>query len=360
MNVETTLTDELNTVAASVQAPPPPAVSALVQEAEHVRALRTRRRLIASAGLAAAAVVAAIVLGAQLGKPSASPPPAPQPTVKPMSTGAPPRIPFVAGSKLYVDGRLRRGVWLEVVTAGRTSVATRGVGDGYSVPAVVLFRDGVEVAHFKADFGALLSPKGTKVAWLEVGDGTARVVVRDMDSGRDLGRLSVDRLLFVHDEGAEENEGWENLEKVADDGTVTYGGVVVMHTWQPGSAPVDHKPSPPGRDFQGYPGRAGYVWVGPDGTWGAWQTDRHGRSEPDAADQVNWKPDGITAQRSGEPTTRITFALPLGAQTQHVIWESSTDLLVVVSEDPAGEIARYLRCSITRRTCELAPTPTDP
>jgi hypothetical protein len=360
MNVEQTLTQELETVARSFDAPPPPAVAALTQAAERTRT-RTRFRGAVITLAAAAAVVGAVVAGGQLGGPDSAPSPThPTPTHAEgqLPTGPPPRLPYILQQHLYIDGKAQPGLWSWVTTAGRTTMAL----PDETGEQVVLFHDGVEVARLPrtVDTEAIrLSPLGTKVAWSEHDNDSAHLVVRDMETARELGRLAVDRATFVHD--GDENEGWENVQEVADDGTVTYGGVLVVHTWKPGTAPVDHDPTSYLQGPQGYPNRAYAVTESPDGTWGAWASDRRGDPDPAIGEDGALVFDGVTVQRPGEPGSRFTFGMPSGTtEVRQVIWESSTDLLVLVVGDVLdGLPQQYLRCNVVQRTCEHASTPAD-
>lgn len=363
MNVEQTLTDELDAVARSFEAPPPPATRRLVDQAQRSRR-RVRLRL-ATTLVAAAAVIAAIVAGTQLGRPNAAPSPThPTPTRVDgqLPTGAPPRLPYVLHQHLYVDGKAQPGLWSGVTTAGHTTLAFTGGHDGNDGQPV-LFHDGVAVAPLPArgvDAQSVrLSPLGTKVAWTEYDNDSAHLVVRDMETGRELGRLSVDRETFAHD-GAE-NEGWENVQSVADDGTVTYGSVVVVHTWKPGSAPVDHDPVGYQQTPEGYPHRANLVVESPDAAWGAWQTDRHGDPDPPTGDDGALVFDGVTVQRPGQPGSRFTFAMPDGTtEVRQLVWETPADILVlVVGAVLDGLPEELVRCDVVKRTCEHASTPED-
>jgi hypothetical protein len=219
----------------------------------------------------------------------------------------------------------------------------------------VLFRDGVEVARLTkpGSMDAMLSPDGTKVAWIEQDRNAGVLVVHDMETGRDLGRRPVATTRFV---GGEETEGWENLVAVANDGTATYGNVVTRHTWKPGRAPVD-SPAPTEELIPGFPTRAGWVWLRPDGVWGAWQTDRTG--DPAPGPEGDGPLDGITLQHPSDPASRFTIALPTGTDARRLEWETSTTLLVTVFEDRDGNEWHFLRCAIVDRRCERAPTPSD-
>lgn len=348
MNLEQTLVDELAFVADHAQPPIPPNVSDLVRTAQRART-RTVVTRIGGSALVAAAVVAAIVLGSQISRPGAAPTPThPTPTPGELALGAAPRIPYVLDGRLYIDGKALPGTWSNVQTAGRTSIAFNGPEDDENNP-VVLFHDGVEVARLTraGAMDAILSPRGTKVAWIEYAGKTATLVVHDMDTGRDLGRR---RVAQTGSNGGEETEGTEALGSVADDGTVTYGSVLVTHTWTPGSEPIDSTPDPQAGLAAGFPQRAGYVWLRADGVWGAWQTDRTGDPAPGGEEGAPL--DGVTLQHPNDPSSRFTIALPAGSDARRLEWETSTTLLVTVFEDIDGTRWHYLRCDIGDKTCE--------
>ena len=113
MHVEQILTDELRSVAASFDAPPPPGAG-LVRDAEraHTRTLRTR---LAGTVLVAAAVVGAIVIGTQVGRPSTTPPPT---NPSPSPSYYAPGVPYVLDGVLYVDHEPQPGSWAQAETVG--------------------------------------------------------------------------------------------------------------------------------------------------------------------------------------------------------------------------------------------------
>ena len=349
MNVETAVTAELQTVVGRVTAPPPPATATLVRRAEQTRS-RARLRRVGVVGLVAAAVVAAVVIGSQLGKPDASPVPTPQPTSLP--TGAPPRVPYVSGSTLYLDGGVVPGVWGGVKTVAGTTLGSLESGTS-GTSTEVIFLAGREVGRLtrvSSNQDVLLSTDGTKVVWVERDGQRFFLVVRDIPTWRELGRLEVDRSKLGH-LGAE-NEGWETVQSVANDGTVTYSSVVVSHTWKPGNDPVDHAVRP--EEPAGYPEGVAGVEISPDGSWGAWSTDRHGviTSDPDELA----KTDGVTVQHPHQPASRFTIALPVDTDARALTWESTTDLLVTVFDDVDGTTWHFVRCSTVTRRCEEVPT----
>lgn len=350
MNLEQTLTDELASVAGSLDVPPPPATAAVVQQAAQ-RRQRSRLRWTATTLLAAAAVVAAVVVGSQVGGPDAGPQPT-HPTPTGLPTGAPPRVAYVSGSRLYLDGRVVPGSWGGVDVVGGTTLGYLDGAHG-GVGTRVLFRNGREIGritHVSVAQPSILSPDGTKLAWVEREGGRFFLAVLDVPTWRELGRLQVDRSRLGH--LGTEDEGWETVTSVTDDGTVAYGGVVAAHTWRPGSAPVDVAPRP-SVESTDFPHSTGGVVVSPDGAWGAWITDRHGKATTDYG-QVS---DGVTLAHPGQPASQFTLGLPAGTDGHLLTWESSTDLLVTAYDDPRGDRWHFLRCNVLTRRCEVAPTP---
>lgn len=197
----------------------------------------------------------------------------------------------------------------------------------------------------------MLSPDGNLVAGVEVNPSwtEGRVVLHDLRTGRDVGRLSVDpNLLTVDDDRAEHVVGLDN------DGTVTYGGLSAWHTWHPGSRPVDTPVPKDGMLHPGFPRFSNPVWLSPDESWGAWLTRGDGSNPPPDTDPSGML-EAVTVQRPGRPATRFTIRLP-GAHPAWLSWESGSDLLVTLDDPSLRSPARYLRCSIDTRTCERAPT----
>jgi hypothetical protein len=365
VNVEQTLTDELASVAGSIGVPPPPAAAALVQEAETARS-RRRLRVAATTLLAAAAVVAAIVAGNEIGRPDAAPSPAPQPTAdstaRParLPTGAPPAIAFVKNDRLYVDDRVQPGSWVSVLNRGATAVGY--VDDGNDLTqTIVLFRDGSEItrAVSAASQIVVLSPDGTKAAWVERDGSSWYLAAYDVANRRELGRLPVDAHVLGH--VGRETEAWETLRSVDDQGVVTWGGVVRGHVWTPGSAPRDTAPEAPRpTPSAAYPVRSDIVTVSPDGAWGAWTVDHTGEQPQGGSDIPDQYDVEVTAQRPGQPASAIHFRLPRNTNASGTDWESNGAFLVTVFEDPTGVSWHYVRCVIATRKCEVAPTPADP
>jgi hypothetical protein len=353
MNVEQTLTDELETVARSVGIPPPPAVALLVREAEASH----RPRLIRSGAtvlVAAAAVLGVIALGNGLDHPGAAPSPT-HPTKSatdgPLPAGAPPRIPYVVHGTLYILGRPVTGKWWDVETVQGTTVAVRA---DQAIGRPVLFLD-EEPTHLLDDAvgAARLSAKGTKLAWLEKSGSSAHLVLYDVLARRELGRVPVDPRLLYNEEGTQ-----ISIRALDDDGTVTYGGELGMLRWGPGAAPT----SVTGSDVEstaGFPAGSIEVHQNGDGNWGAWLTDRDGAS-PTAVMAKKGVLDGVTFQAPYAPRSRFTIALPGGYEARTLTWESATEVLLTYSDHPDSPFTRFLRCSVEDRHCELVPTPGDP
>jgi hypothetical protein len=353
MNVETILTEELQVVAGAVQPPPPP-VAELVRLAERSRT-RGRAGRVAAVVLVAAAVVVAIVIGSQVGRPTTAPPPAHHSKgATPLAVGEAPRIPYVLGTTLYLDGKPRPGTWLGVETAGDITLASRAAApDNYADTDAVLFRDGAQVYVVRhVHSGPELSPRGTKLAWIEVVDGTPVLVVRDLAADRELGRLPLDTPVDPDVESA------ETVQSVDDGGTVSYGSVLVSHTWRPGTVPVDQGPPSPSQSPPGFPNVL-ELTMSPDQTWGAWLTDRRGRNVGNRTD-YDGVLDGVTVQKPGDRGSRLTIPLPAGTDLRGVVWESSTDVLLTVADNAVGDRTHYVRCSRLNRQCEIARTPSTP
>lgn len=347
MNVEQTLTDELQTVATGVSAPPPPAVDALVRRAGHERT-RARVTRVGGVVLVAAAVVGAVVIGSQIGRPTSAPPHGPADNPTSLPTGGAPAVPYILGETLYVDGKPQPGTWIGVSTAGGNTLAIQSAGAGSSDVKGVLFRSGALVETLPAGAEAMLSPHGTKLAWFEVSGRTADLVVRDLTTDREMGRLPLDPDTITGD-----SEATVHMTAIDDDGTVHWGGVLVSRSWKPGSTPVDVAEPAQTPDVPGFPRVATGVVQSPDEAWGAWLTDRDGRSET-SSDVTAF--DGVTLQAPGERGSRFTIALPVGTDVRALAWESATDLLLTVFDDPDGAREHLVRCRVTDRQCEIAET----
>jgi hypothetical protein len=288
-------------------------------------------------------------------RPATTSPVAPTSSSTPTSlpVGAPPAVPYVVGTRLYLGGKAQPGIHGVAATHGRTTLITIGNSDGGDTARYEVLRDGKAVARFTTRY-AVVSRDGSKVAWVAVDRTSAHLVEIDATTGHEIDRTSLDRSLYAHE--GEESEAWETLVRVDDDGTVSFGGVAASHTWKPGHAPVDvplrNDSAPPA----GFPWRAGWdAALSPTTDWGAWPTDRNGRTDVHGTN--GWVNDGVTLQRRGRPATKETIVLPHGFNAGGLTWESATNLLVHVSDDPDQAHWQYLRCDITTRSCELAPTP---
>lgn len=333
MNVEQILTEELRSVAASVEAPLPP-IAGLVRDAEHART-RTLRTRLAGTVLVAAAVVGAIVIGTQVGRPSTAPPPTnPSPSPSYYASG----VPYVdRKGTLHIDHQPQPGQWSRAVTVGEYTAAFPRDEDPLTDTAVIL-RNGVRVGVVPDVFyGPEFSPEGTKMAWFTATRYTGELVVRDLAGFRDLGRLPVQ---------LGSADGTQPRLRVEDDGTVFYNTSYPTDdrnwSWKPGGARVS-VPAPPPED--GIPNPAGFqgiratVRLSPDHLWGAWLTDQDGGRL--AADEG---PGGLTVQKPGEPDSR--FTIPAAVATgpgSMAIWDSPTRLTIV------GDSA--VACDIVERWC---------
>jgi hypothetical protein len=330
MNVEQTLTDELQTVASTVAAPPPPAVTALVRRAERQR---TRARVTRSGGtvLVAAAVVAAVVIGSQIGRPTTAPPPA-NPSPSYYAAG----VPYIDEGTLYIGHKPQPGTWIFAESVGAFTAAQR------ADQSTVILRDGVEVERIDGLVYVLrLSPDGTKAAWIvATGPDAGVLVVRDLVDARELGRLP----LVLHPNG---DEGLGFSLTVTAKGKVFYDLNDTSWSWTPGGgAPT--KTEQPGND----PGPAGFasptdfagidasVRLSPDHLWGAWLTTGSRR-------QVN-------VQKPGDSGSRFTIALPDGIRGGPVQWESPTVALVFAEQATEDGRQRIVACDIVTRKCNDA------
>ncbi|MGY2877042.1 hypothetical protein ACVW00_004232 [Marmoricola sp. URHA0025 HA25] len=356
MNIEETLTDELATVARSVEPPPPPAVATLVQEAGRTRR-RTGVRWATTTFLTAAAVLAAVFAGTELGGPDAAPQPTrPTPTKKAetFSVGTPLRT-YVdpANGDLYIDGTRQPGSWDDATTLGDLTLGFGRTRTASGSNTVGVFRGGRRVGtlHDLADYDIKTSPDTGTIAWVEDHDKTGVIVVDRVsaDGVRELGRLTVRTLLINADD-----ESHENLISVADDGTVTYGGVLGGHAWRPGGSPHDADISSYLYGPQGFPSHADYVQPNPASTWGAWLTDQ---ADPgDGGGEVSWS--AVAFQQPGRPETKVRIAMPAPyADVRGLYWESDTDfILATFNGDTTVHVEKgYVRCDVVTRSCEVAP-----
>jgi hypothetical protein len=356
MNLEQILSDELRTVADETAAPPPPAFAALVRESRVARRREVRRRGT-TAVLVAAAVLTAVVLGSRVDGPDAGPSPAPQPTSVPtaLPTGAPPAIAFIEGDTLYVGGQAQQGSWTAVSTRGRTSLAHLDDETRNGIGTIALFRHGSLVVAIPHTQQAVLSPAGSRAAWLEQDGSRWFAVVYDLVSDNEQGRVAVDAQDLGH--VGKETESWESISAVDDAGVVTWGGVLRSHTWTPGSAPVEWAPAAPGRTSGDFPVADGVVSLSPDGTWGAWMVDHSGEQEQGTSETPDQWTIEAFAQRPGDPASRIQFKLPRNTPPVDIVWETEDNILLQVSDDPTGITWHFLRCAVATRRCEVAPTP---
>ena len=328
MNLEQTLTDELRTIAAAAQAPPPPAPETLVRAAGRARR-RTLATRVGATGLVAAAVVAAIVLGSQVGRPHAAPSPA-----KPTPSYAAPGVPYLFDGGLYVDHRRQPGEWFTVQSFGDHTIALAADS------TATILRDGHEVMHVDGVVQAVsLSFDGTKAAWLvDDGPGHGILVVRDLASSRELGRLR-----FAIDPAA----GFSLT--VRNDGTAYYDAGNRSWRWVPGSAapvPSEQQPSQLPEHPAGFDGVPAPVRLSPDHLWGAWLTGPDGAAPADPEGHQL----GLTVQRPGDPRSRFTIPVPPGSDVAPIPFWLSPTTINLTGQD-------QLLCDIVARTCRKGPTP---
>ena len=349
MNLEQILGEELREVGAAIHPPPAPPAELLVREAERART-RTLVRSGVSVVLAAAVVLAIVAFGAHLRNPDAAPVPAPQPHELPTGTPLAAYVDHIG--RLHVEGVVQTGTnWVDnPVRFGDVTVAhSEAAGN-----PVALFLGSRKVATlpplFK-DGEPEISPDHRTVAWAEPVGGTGFVVVARLSSTglTELGRLKVPALALDSD-----NEGHESLVAVADDGTVTYGGLLGGHAWTPGGQPRDVDiPEFSDNTLPGFPDGAYDTLVeNPAGTWGAWLSDEVTPAAAGAA--VEWTTLGL--QQPRKPGTRVLIEMPPAeAHLLMLAWQDDTHVLLTVTE---GETAFHvLRCDIETRKCEHAPMP---
>jgi hypothetical protein len=358
MNFEQTLTDELATVARGLDAPAPVDTSELVRRAEQART-RTRLRVAGVTVVAAAAVVAAIVAGTRLSGPDAAPSPAkptPTRTADALPVGRPLHTFVDPGDgKLYLDGTLEPGAWSDATTVNGLTIAFARTASASGAEAVGLFRGArrVGVVHDVADHVVRTSPDAGTIAWVERQDKAGLIVVAAVrpDGIDELGRLSVATLVRGVDD-----ESHERLIGVADDGTVTYGGVTGGHSWKPGDTPRPADISSYLYGPEGFRARAQDVHLDPSGAWGAWLTSP---ADPGAGGgEASWG--SVTFQKAGEPGTKARVAMPeRDKDVRDLYWESETDVaLVIYDGNPfTHELREYVRCDVVTASCELAPEP---
>lgn len=352
MNIEPSLTSELKTVAAGVDVPLQPPVAELIRQAEREQR-RTRTRIAVTAGLVAAAVVAVFALAGQIGRPNASPTPAPQPTGTP--NASPPKVPYLWNGTLYAGGSAYPGTWTQVVVRGESAVAVL-FKNGSPTATLVVLRNQHGVDQLQDAANAQppqLSWDGTKLAYVESFGNVAHLVVRDLVTGRELGRLAVDPALFVSDGASSSNTRFTLLERVDDNGTVHYSSALGGHAWTPGKAPVAEKAIRPWSPLGGFPSDAQEVQLRADGAWGAWLQSAPGaKAILDGGTATT-----LQAQHPGSPGSRVVIRLPEGrSSARDFVWESPTELLVTVDTDQGSDL-HFIRCSIVTRGCKAVPTP---
>jgi hypothetical protein len=270
-----------------------------------------------------------------------------------LPVGDPPRIPFIVGETLYVLGEPVRGQWWDVETVQGTTVAVRAVPP---IGKPVLFDPDFKPTHLLDDDvgAAVLSPEGTKLAWIEQVGSSALVVIYDVKAGRELGRAAFDPALVHNEDGTQ-----VGIRELDDDGTVVYGGKLGFTRWRPGGPAMTVQNAYADAPVDGFP-------VGPlelhrngDGNWGAWLSDRDGAASPTTATGKRRIFDAVTFQDPSAPTSRFTIPLPQGYEVRTLAWESAQDVLITYVDHQASLGVRYARCSVEDRHCEHVPTPAD-
>lgn len=332
MNVEQILSDELRSVATSIEAPPPP-VAGLVRDAERART-RTLRTRLAGTVLVAAAVVGAIVIGTQVGRPSTAPPPT---NPSPSPSYYAPGVPYVLDGVLYIDHEPQPGSWAQAETVGEYTVALRHTD---SLLTAVGMRDGEELFTVpNVITSPAISQSGNLVATIElpggVSGGPRFLVVRDLAEVSTLGRLELSSPAGVDAGGA--------IGRLEPDGTVLYTpDERAWWSWKPGGSPTPAD-EPSGETVvnpPGFPGIDAWVQLSPDHLWGAWLTDARGNPmSPDLS------PEGVTLQKPGAPDSRFTIPFPNTTELEPFLsWESATELAVI-------GVPTDVRCDIVTRQC---------
>jgi hypothetical protein len=332
MSIETTVVEELHTLARRVQPPAPPAVAMLVRRAEQARA-RRRLRGAGAVALVAAAVLVAVVIGRQVGKPDAAPQPA-HPSPSYYADG----VPYLDHGGLYVDHVRQPGSWYTVESYGDFTIALA------TDQTAEILRDGQPIMHIDEVVQAVrLSFDGTKAAWItsDTNAATGAVVVRDLARSRDLGRLSI-RLRLEGDTGVGVSLA------VTNDGTAYYDVSGRKSRWKPGDGqptattyePNGFPQHPPGFDGVEVP-----VRLSPDHLWGAWITDPEGHQLAD----TDGKPLGVTVQKPGDSSSRFTMPVPTDLDLAPVtFWTTPTQITFPGPEN--------VQCDIVDRRCRVLGT----
>ncbi|MFL6155490.1 MAG: hypothetical protein ACJ72D_05355 [Marmoricola sp.] len=346
MNVEQTITDELRAVAGALRPPPAPDASLLTRKAEQAR-VRVLVRSGVGAVLTAAVVLGIILLGTHLGNPKAEP--VPTPPAHSFPTGAPLTTYVDETGQLHVDGVVQAGSdWADnPLHIGDVTLAYAG---STGKERVVVFVGSTRVAtlpRLAANNEPQISPDHSTIAWAEPDGGKGAIVVARLGAQglTELGRLARRAVTLDPD-----NEGHESVLSVANDGTVTFGGILGGHTWTPGGTPRDVDLSELSNDLPGFPTNGEDIVRSPAGTWGAWLTD-----EVDPGNGGGVVEFGAVAfQQVSHPDTRVRIPMPVDeAHLQTLSWQDDTHLLLVVGE---GESAYHVvRCDIESHKCERAP-----
>jgi len=321
MNVEQTLTDELQVVT-GFQTPPPPSIADLGRMARHEHG-HARRKQLGGLALVAAAAAAAVVIGIQGGRPNAAPSP-----VHPSPSYYAPGVPYWQAGHLYIDHERQLGDWSYAMTFGEYTLAVASDQTGE------ILRDGVQVLRIDGPIlTSSLSDDGTKAVWvIAKGKQNGVLVARDLVGGREIGRLPL--ALPAHGNQGPDVSAWIDRSSV-----VHYRVDDQGWSWEPGHDPapeeyVDQE-LPPSTGFDEADGRA---TLSPDHLWGAWLTDQDGH----LTDTGPY--DGVTVQKPGDPESRFTIPLPGPTDSGFLLWTSPTRL--------AYGGYGYAACDIAERWCK--------
>ena len=274
-------------------------------------------------------------------------------TTTPAPTVAAPKVPYLVGDTLYAGGKSYPGWWYELTVHGRTAVA---VNRQSHKATIVVLRNGTLVERLHGMVYVqrpALSWDGSKLAYIEADSSSAHLVVRDLRTSKDLGRLPVDIRRVRHDE-----PGLILVDRVDDDGTAHYGDVANGYAWTPSQGrPVKETRREPWSSRTGFPADAFAIELRSDQGWGAWRQGVPGYKTILKGGHAQT----LQAQQPGRPGTRVVIQLPKWRNTyaRDLTWETRTDVLLLMQTD-TGRRAHLIRCNIVTKRCETVPTPNFP
>lgn len=236
--LENNLTTTLHARADATPAPPAP-IGQLVAAGEHRIAVRRRRRGLVAVGSVAAAVVIAVavpigVRGHGAGPKPAVPHPAPT-TLAGLPTGAPPKVPYLDGGALHVDGATIPTEASQVVAAGDQVLVGRA-DDGIMTWQVL--RDGKLVfqPRLKNASQAQISPDGSIAVALSYPDREHTVLtIVDLATGKVRPNpMTLNAPYAPCCGGGQEVQ----IQGIDDDGTVYYASRKGEVAWRQGVFPA--------------------------------------------------------------------------------------------------------------------------